>query len=152
MKPCPEVQNKPVIGLGFHLETRSVLVVPDEKQGKQHNLPASFILNSHQKRPGNNSGTLTRMGSKPREKVAISGSEVMPRIRNPYTGQMQAVSMAVQHAGRPGPKRDAYCARTAKIPGNWKRNPRSKNLIQRRRWRCPYVPGELTISEYRRGR
>ena len=76
----------------------------------------------------------------------------MPRIRNPYTGQMQAVSMAVQHAGRPGPKRDAYCARTAKIPGNWKRNPRSKNLIQRRRWRCPYVPGELTISEYRRGR
>jgi len=74
----------------------------------------------------------------------------MPRVRNPYTGQMQAVSMAVPWAGRPGPKRDAYCARTAKIGGNWKRNPRSKNLIQRRRWRCAYVAGELKVSEYRR--
>lgn len=74
----------------------------------------------------------------------------MPSIRNPYTGKMQTVSMAVPYAGQPGPKRNAYCARTAKIAGVWKRNPRSKNLIQRRRWRCPYVPGELTISEYRR--
>jgi len=76
----------------------------------------------------------------------------MPRIRNPYTGKMQTVSMAVPYAGQPGPKRNAYCARTAKIGGAWKRNPRSKNLIQRRRWRCPYVPGELTISEYRGSR
>ena len=75
----------------------------------------------------------------------------MPKIRNPYTGLMQTVSMAVPHAGRKGSKRDSYCARTAKIRGNWKRNPKSKNLIQRRRWKCPYVVGELKISEYRRG-
>lgn len=74
----------------------------------------------------------------------------MAKIRNPYTGRLQSVSMAVPWAGRIGPKRSAYCARTAKIKGSWKRNPKSKNLIQRRRWRCPYVAGELRVSEYRR--
>ena len=74
----------------------------------------------------------------------------MPKVRNPYTGKMQTVSMAVSWAGRAGKKRDSYCARTAKIRGNWKRNPKSKNLIQRRRWRCPYVFGELRISDYRK--
>ena len=58
--------------------------------------------------------------------------------------------MAVPWAGRAGKKRDAYCKRTAKIKGGWKRNPKSKNLIQRRRWNCPYVPNELKVSEYRR--
>ena len=72
------------------------------------------------------------------------------KIRNPYTGKMQSVSQAVSWAGRRGKKRDSYCARTALIRGNWKRNPKSKNLIQRRRWRCPYVAGELKVSEYRR--
>lgn len=76
----------------------------------------------------------------------------MPKIRNPYTNKMQSVSMAVSWAGRKGKKRDSYCKRTAKIRGNWKRNPKSKNLIQRRRWKCPYVFGELKISEYRRSR
>ena len=76
----------------------------------------------------------------------------MPKVRNPYTGRLQSVSMAVPHAGRPGPTRDSYCARTARIRGNWKRNPKSKNLIQRRRWKCSYVPGELRVSEYRRSR
>ena len=74
------------------------------------------------------------------------------KIRNPYTGKLQAVSQAVPWAGRRGKKRDSYCTRTALIRGNWKRNPKSKNLIQRRRWRCPYVAGELRISEYRRRR
>jgi len=78
------------------------------------------------------------------------GSERLPKIRNPYTGKMQTVSMAVPWAGRMGKKRDAYCSRTAKIGGNWKRNPKSKNLIQRRRWKCRYVKGELRISEYRK--
>lgn len=77
---------------------------------------------------------------------------MMPKIRNPYTGKMQTVSMAVPWAGRVGKKRDAYCTRTAEIKGSWKRNPKSKNLIQRRRWRCPYVMGELKVSEYRRKR
>jgi len=69
----------------------------------------------------------------------------MPRIRNPYTGRMMTVSSAVSYAGRSGPKRSAYCARTAKIKGNWKRNKNSKNLVQRRRWKCPYVAGELRL-------
>ena len=69
----------------------------------------------------------------------------MAKIRNPYTGKMITVSMAVPYAGRKGPKRDAYCARTAKIKGNWKRNKNSRNLVQRRRWRCPYLKGELRL-------
>lgn len=77
---------------------------------------------------------------------------MMPKIRNPYTGKMQTVSMAVPWAGRAGAKRDSYCARTARIKGSWKRNPKSRNLIQRRRWRCPYVAGELRVSEYRNRR
>tara|TARA_R100000963_G_C4632151_1_gene96975 strand:- start:482 stop:709 length:228 start_codon:yes stop_codon:yes gene_type:complete len=74
----------------------------------------------------------------------------MVKIRNPYTGKMQSVSMAVPWAGKKGKKKNAYCARTSKIKGNWKRNPKSKNLIQRRRWNCPYIFNELKISEYRR--
>ena len=69
----------------------------------------------------------------------------MPKTRNPYTGKMITVSSLVSSAGRPGPKRRAYCSRTAKIKGSWKRNKNSKNLVQRRRWKCPYVPGELRL-------
>tara|TARA_R100001224_G_scaffold107406_1_gene82748 strand:- start:3005 stop:3238 length:234 start_codon:yes stop_codon:yes gene_type:complete len=69
----------------------------------------------------------------------------MPKVRNPYTGKMITVSSAVPYAGRTGGKRDSYCARTAKIKGNWKTNPNSKNLVQRRRWKCPYVAGELRL-------
>ncbi len=74
----------------------------------------------------------------------------MPRIRNPYTGQMISVSSAVR-VGKPGSSRQvAFCSRTARIRGGWKRNPNSKNLVQRRRWKCSYVPGELRITEYKR--
>ncbi len=69
----------------------------------------------------------------------------MPKTRNPYTGKMITVSSLVPYAGRSGSKRNSYCARTAKIKGNWKRDPNSKNLVQRRRWRCSYVAGELRI-------
>jgi hypothetical protein len=74
----------------------------------------------------------------------------MPRVKNPYTGQMQTVSSAVRVGPRGSPRQRSFCARTARIAGNWKRNPRSKNLVQRRRWKCPYVPGELRITEYKR--
>ena len=74
----------------------------------------------------------------------------MPRVRNPYTGKMQTVKSAVPWAGKAGRKRNSYCARTALIRGDWKKNPKSRNLIQRRRWKCPYVSGELKVSEYRR--
>ena len=67
----------------------------------------------------------------------------MPKIRNPYTGRMITVSSKVR-VGAPGsPRQRAFCARTAKIGGNWKRDKNSKNLSQRRRWLCKPVPGEL---------
>ena len=69
----------------------------------------------------------------------------MPRIRNPYTKKTIKVSSKVK-VGKPGSARQrSYCARSGKIRGNWKRNPNSKNLIQRRRWKCPYLPGELRL-------
>ena len=74
----------------------------------------------------------------------------MPRIRNPYTGGMISVSSAVR-VGAPGSARQrSYCARSARIRGAWKRNPNSRNLVNRGQWRCPYVPGELRITEYKR--
>lgn len=74
----------------------------------------------------------------------------MPRIRNPYTGGMITVSSAVR-VGKPGSARQrSYCARSARIRGSWKRNPNAKNLVARRRWKCPYVSGELRITEYKR--
>ena len=30
----------------------------------------------------------------------------------------------------------SYCARSAGIKGNWRKNNCSKNAIQRRRWKC----------------
>ena len=67
----------------------------------------------------------------------------MPKVRNPYTGRMITVSSKVR-VGSPGsPRQRAYCARTAKIGGNWRRNRNSKNLVQRRRWAWPFIPGEL---------
>jgi len=69
----------------------------------------------------------------------------VPRIRNPYTGGSIAVSSKVR-VGAPGsPRQRSYCARTAKIKGNWRRDRKSKNLVQRRRWKCPYVAGELRL-------
>jgi len=69
----------------------------------------------------------------------------MPKVRNPYTGKMQTVSSKVK-VGRPGStSQRSYCARTAKIGGSWKTNVKSKNLIQRRRWKCAYIPGERRL-------
>jgi len=69
----------------------------------------------------------------------------MPKVRNPYTGKIQSVSSKVM-VGKPGSARQrSYCSRTAKIKGSWKTNPKSKNLIQRRRWKCGYIPGELRV-------
>ena len=33
-------------------------------------------------------------------------------------------------------KGDAYCARSAKIKGDWKSDPNSPNNLSRRKWRC----------------
>ncbi|NQZ74723.1 MAG: hypothetical protein HRT61_01220 [Ekhidna sp.] len=38
---------------------------------------------------------------------------------------------------KPGTKKgDAYCARSAKIKGDWKKNPNSPNSLSRKRWKC----------------
>ena len=55
----------------------------------------------------------------------------MPRIRNPYTKGMITVSSAVRVGKQGSPRQVSFCERTAKIRGNWKRNPNSKNLVQR---------------------
>jgi hypothetical protein len=66
----------------------------------------------------------------------------MPKIRNAFTGRSMSVSSKVE-VGRPGSARQrSYCARTARIKGNWKTNINSKNLNQRIRWKCPPVSGE----------
>ena len=74
----------------------------------------------------------------------------MPRIRNPYTGDTITVSSAVRVGPRGSARWESYCGRSARIRGGWKRNPNAKNLVQRRRWKCPYVAGELRITEYKR--
>ena len=58
---------------------------------------------------------------------------------------MIKVSSKVKVGKPDSPRQRSYCARSGKIRGNWKRNPNSKNLIQRRRWKCPYLPGELRL-------
>jgi len=58
------------------------------------------------------------------------------------TGKKITVSSKVR-VGKVGSKRQvSFCARTAKIKGNWKSNPDSKNNAQRYRWKCPPVKGE----------
>jgi hypothetical protein len=38
---------------------------------------------------------------------------------------------------RPGTKKgDAYCARSAKIKGDWKSDPNSPNNLSRQKWKC----------------
>ncbi len=74
----------------------------------------------------------------------------MPRIKNPYTGGTITVSSVVRVGAKGSARQRSYCARSGRIGGSWKRNPNSKNLVQRRRWKCPYVPGELRVSEYKR--
>ena len=65
-------------------------------------------------------------------------------ITNPTTGRKKTVKYG--QAGkaadggdriRPGTsKGDAYCARSAKIKGDWKSDPNSPNNLSRRKWKC----------------
>ena len=77
--------------------------------------------------------------------LVLLRGDFIPKVRNPYTGKMQTVSSKVVVGKKGSARQKSYCARTAKIGGGWKTNPKSKNLIQRRRWRCGYVPGELRL-------
>lgn len=65
-------------------------------------------------------------------------------VKNPETGRTRTVKYG--QAGkaadggdriRPGTaKGDAYCARSAKIAGDWKSDPNSPNNLSRKKWKC----------------
>ena len=66
------------------------------------------------------------------------------KVKNPKTGRIRTVKYG--QAGkaadggdriRPGTaKGDAYCARSAKIKGDWKDDENSPNRLSRKKWRC----------------
>jgi hypothetical protein len=66
------------------------------------------------------------------------------KVKNPKTGRTRTVKYG--QAGkaadggdriRPGTaKGDAYCARSAKIKGDWKDDENSPNRLSRKKWRC----------------
>jgi hypothetical protein len=66
------------------------------------------------------------------------------KVKNPKTGRTRTVKYG--QAGKaadggdriqPGTaKGDAYCARSAKIKGDWKDDPNSPNNLSRKKWRC----------------
>jgi hypothetical protein len=66
------------------------------------------------------------------------------KVKNQKTGRTKTVKYG--QAGkaadggdriRPGTaKGDSYCARSAKIKGDWKDDPNSPNNLSRKKWRC----------------
>lgn len=59
-------------------------------------------------------------------------------VTNPETGRKKTVRFGQKGATiSPGSKRgDSYCARSAKINGDWKSDPNSPNALSRKKWRC----------------
>lgn len=65
-------------------------------------------------------------------------------VKNPETGRTRTVKFGqagkAKDGGdriRPGTsKGDAYCARSAKIKGDWKSDPNSPNNLSRKKWKC----------------
>jgi len=66
------------------------------------------------------------------------------KVKNPKTGRTKTVKYgqagkAADGGDRIRPftkKADAYCARSAKIKGDWKDDPNSPNNLSRKKWRC----------------
>ena len=59
----------------------------------------------------------------------------MPFVNDRRCGRVKVSSKV--RVGAPGsPRQRSFCARTAKIKGNWRSNPFSKNAVPRRRWKC----------------
>lgn len=58
---------------------------------------------------------------------------------NPETGRKNTVKFG-QKGSKIGPigskRADAYCARSAKIAGDWKSDPNSPNRLSRKAWGC----------------
>ena len=59
-------------------------------------------------------------------------------VKNPKTGRTKTVKYGQKGATiSPGSaKGNSYCARSAKIKGDWKSDPNSPNNLSRKRWRC----------------
>ena len=65
-------------------------------------------------------------------------------VKNPETGRTKTIRYGLAGLAsdgkdriRPGSsKGDSYCARSAKIKGDWKDDPNSPNNLSRKKWRC----------------
>ncbi len=65
-------------------------------------------------------------------------------VTNPETGRKNTIryglaGMASDGKDRIRPstkKADAYCARSAKIKGDWRDDPNSPNNLSRKKWKC----------------
>lgn len=72
------------------------------------------------------------------------GKRFVKVFKNKETGRTNKVSYGQSGKAsdggdriRPGTsKADAYCARSWKIKGDWKRDPNSPNNLSRRKWKC----------------
>jgi hypothetical protein len=72
------------------------------------------------------------------------GKRFSKLFKNPETGRMSKVSYgqagkAADGGDRIRPstsKADSYCARSAKIKGDWKDDPNSPNNLSRKKWKC----------------
>lgn len=66
------------------------------------------------------------------------GKKSVKIVKNAVTGRTKKVSYGQKGAKiSPGTKKgDAYCARSAKIKGDWKSDPNSPNNLSRRKWKC----------------
>jgi hypothetical protein len=66
------------------------------------------------------------------------------KVVNPKTGRTKTVKFGQAGKAKDGKDRirpgtakgDAYCARSAKIKGDWKSDPNSPNRLSRSKWRC----------------
>lgn len=61
------------------------------------------------------------------------------KVVNPATGRTKTVKYG-QVGGKIGPigsaRADAYCARSNKIKGDWRKDRNSPNSLSRRKWAC----------------
>jgi hypothetical protein len=65
-------------------------------------------------------------------------------VTNPETGRKNTIRYGLAGMAsdgkdriRPGTKKaDAYCARSAKIKGDWKNDENSPNQLSRKKWKC----------------
>jgi hypothetical protein len=73
-----------------------------------------------------------------------TGKASVKVVKNAVTGRTRKVSYGQAGKAEDGGKRvrpgtakgDAYCARSAKIKGDWKSDKNSPNNLSRKKWKC----------------